>query len=146
MLLLKVGSTLYRFARYYTADERYVRRGPPHLVLRVIGPLVILSSVAVLGTGVGLLAVHPGGGLLLSAHKASFIVWFGVMTVHVLGHLREAAISTWREVSQSSRRQRLRLAVLVVAVLAGVGTAAAAVLPAAAPWTQRGPAAGEHRR
>ena len=142
-VLLKVGCTLYRFARYYAGAEPYVRKGPPHIVLRVLGPLVTLSTLAVLGTGVALLAVHPGHGLLLLAHKASFIVWFGLMTVHVLGHLREAALSSWQEIVQSSTRQRVRLGVLVIAVIVGVGSATA-LLPSAAGWIHRSPVAGEH--
>src|SRR3954454_12626189 len=31
--LLKLGSTGYRFARYYMHDEPYVRKGPPALAL-----------------------------------------------------------------------------------------------------------------
>jgi hypothetical protein len=143
-VLLKVGSTLYRFTRYYAGDETYLRRGPPHVLLRVIGPLVTVSTLALLGTGVALLEVRPGEGLLLTAHKASFIVWFGLMTVHILGHLREAAISSWHEVCQSSQLQRIRLGVLVVAVLAGVGTAAA-LMPTASLWTHRSPTVGEPR-
>src|SRR5271166_6667426 len=51
-VLLKIGSTMYRFVRYYTGSAPYVRKGPPSPVLRVLGPLVVLTSVAVLGTGV----------------------------------------------------------------------------------------------
>lgn len=144
-VLLKVASTVYRFARYYTGDEDYVSKGPPHVVLRVIGPFVTLSSLAVLGTGAGLLAVRPGEGLLLTAHKASFVIWVALMTVHVLGHLREASVSSWRDVSHASCRQRLRLAAVALAVVAGVG-AAAALTPIAAPWTDRGQQASDNRR
>ncbi len=84
-VLLKIGSTLYRFVRYYTGSLPYIRKGPPSPVLRVLGPLVILTSVAVLGTGV-LLAVVGRTGPWLLLHKASFILWFGVMTVHVLNY------------------------------------------------------------
>src|SRR5947209_20428521 len=48
---LKLASTMYRFARYYRGSEPYVRKGPPHIVLRVLGPLVLLTTLAVLGTG-----------------------------------------------------------------------------------------------
>jgi hypothetical protein len=85
-VLLKIGSTLYRFVRYYTGSAPYVRKGPPTPVLRVLGPLVILTSVAVIGTGVALAAVGPGNGPWLFLHKASFILWFGVMTIHVLNY------------------------------------------------------------
>lgn len=85
-VLLKIASTMYRFARYYTGSPAYVRKGPPAPVLRVLGPLVILTSAVVLGTGVILAVVGPGSGPWLFLHKASFILWFGVMTIHVLNY------------------------------------------------------------
>jgi hypothetical protein len=84
-VLLKIGSTGYRFTRYYLRSEPYRRRGPPAPVLRILGPLVILTSVAVLGTGVMLAVVGPGSqGNWMFLHKASFVLWFGVMTIHVV--------------------------------------------------------------
>ncbi|MEO8887968.1 MAG: hypothetical protein ABI301_07215 [Jatrophihabitantaceae bacterium] len=142
-VLLKIASTLYRFVRYYRHSPVYVRKGPPHIVLRVLGPLVIVSSLALLGTGIALLYVHSDGGLLLTLHQGSFIVWVGVMTLHVLGHLREAAVATWHEVWQSSPRRRLRLVALVLALVVGVG-AASALLPSASYWINRGPGIGRH--
>jgi hypothetical protein len=86
-VVLKISSTLYRFARYYTGSRPYKRKGPPAPVLRVLGPLVILTSLAVLGTGVILAVVGPGqSGPWLFLHKASFALWFGVMTIHVLSY------------------------------------------------------------
>jgi hypothetical protein len=84
-VILKIFSTVYRFVRYYTGSAPYVRKGPPSPVLRVLGPLVILTSVAVLGTGV-ILAVAGRGGPWMFLHKASFVLWFGVMTIHVLNY------------------------------------------------------------
>jgi hypothetical protein len=84
-VLLKIGSTMYRFARYYTGALPYVRKGPPSLVLRVLGPLVILTSVGVIGTGT-VLAVVGRNATWLFLHKASFALWFAVMTVHVLNY------------------------------------------------------------
>jgi hypothetical protein len=142
-VLLKTGSTMYRFSRYYRGDAAYLRKGPPNVVLRVIGPLVILSSLAVLGTGIGLIAARRSG-LLLTAHKASFIIWVALMTIHVLGHLREAAVVSWRELSQRSRGQRIRLAIVALSLVLGVA-GAAALLPSASQWTHRGPDVGHHR-
>jgi hypothetical protein len=86
-VLLKIGSVLYRFARYYTRSQPYVRKGPPAPLLRLLGPLVVLTSVAVLGTGVMLAVVGPGGqGNWMFLHKASFVLWFGVMTIHVAAY------------------------------------------------------------
>jgi hypothetical protein len=83
-VLLKISSTGYRFIRYYTGSEPYVRKGPPAPILRLLGPVVILTSLAVLGTGVALALAGPGTGPWLFLHKASFVLWFGAMTVHVL--------------------------------------------------------------
>jgi hypothetical protein len=83
---LKIGSTCYRFARYYTGAAPYVRKGPPAPLLRVLGPLVILTSLAVLGTGVMLAVTGPLPGNWLLLHKASFVLWFAVMAIHVLAY------------------------------------------------------------
>ena len=141
-VLLKTASTVYRFAGYYTGRPAYVRKGPPHVILRVLGPLVILTSLLVIGTGLGLLAVRPGhGGLLLFAHKASFILWVAVTAIHVLGHLREAALASWQEVrprpgDPASRRRFARTAALALSLALGLG-AAAAITPHATAWTGR---------
>ena len=87
-VLLKLGSTGWRFVRYYTGDREYVRRGPPLLPLRLMAPLVVAATLAVFATGVALLAVQPGDGFLVLLHKASFVVWFFLTAVHVLAHLR----------------------------------------------------------
>ncbi len=136
-VLLKIASTTYRFARYYLGASEYVRKGPPHIVLRVLGPLVTVSSLAVLGTGIGLIWDRSGGGLL-TAHQASFIVWVSVMTIHVLGHLRSALLETWHEVRRSSRWGRIRLGLVVASVIVGAGLALV-LFPSAAPWTTQHP-------
>ena len=140
-VVLKCVSTIYRFVRYYTGTPEYVRKGAPPLLLRVIGPLVVLSSLAVLGTGVGLLAVKPGDGTVLTLHKASFIIWIVLMTVHVLGHVIQAGRSTvaeYRRMPDPAQRKRraLRSAAIVVSLVAGVGLAAG-LLPTASPWINR---------
>jgi hypothetical protein len=86
-VLLKLCSTIYRFTKYYAGDAEYRRNGPPALPLRVLGPLVILTSLAVIGTGVMLALTGPGPGIWLLAHKAAFVLWFGAMTVHVLAYV-----------------------------------------------------------
>lgn len=87
-VLLKMSSTGYRFLRYYTGDARYRRKGPPELALRLLAPMVVLSTVVVFATGVALLFAGPSSrGTLLPIHKDSFFVWAAFMAVHVLGHL-----------------------------------------------------------
>ena len=87
-VLLKMASTGYRFFRYYTGDRLYVSKGPPQIILRLIAPVVVLTTVAVFGSGIALMFVAPAHrGTLLLLHKASFIVWLGATGLHVLGHL-----------------------------------------------------------
>lgn len=86
---LKLASTGYRFARYYGGSPAYVAKGPPPPVLRILAPGVVLTTLALFGTGVALFVSGARGGTLGFAHKAAFIAWFALMTVHVLGHLLE---------------------------------------------------------
>jgi hypothetical protein len=139
-VMLKTGSTMYRFARYYTGAPSYLAKGPPHPVLRVLGPLVIVSSLTLLGTGLALLTAKPGSaGLLLTAHQASFIVWVASMTIHVLGHLKDAFLTSWRDLREGANspagpKRTLRLTLIALALIFGVATATA-LMPAAASWT-----------
>jgi hypothetical protein len=87
-LVLKLGSTGYRFVRYYISDPVYRKRGAPPAALRLMAPIVVLTSLAVFATGVALLVAGPAGsGTLRGLHKASFIAWIAVTSLHVLGHL-----------------------------------------------------------
>lgn len=87
---LKMGSTGYRFVRYYTANPPYRRKGPPAIEMRLLAPLVVLSTVVVFATGVALLFAGPSErGALLPLHKVSFVVWLIATGLHVLGHLAE---------------------------------------------------------
>jgi hypothetical protein len=83
-VLLKVGSTGYRFVRYYTGAEPYVRKGPPALLLRLLGPIVIATSAGVIGSGIALAIAGPRSPQWIFVHKATFVLWFGAMFVHVL--------------------------------------------------------------
>ncbi len=154
---LKLLSTGYRFARYYTSDRAYVRKGPPAPALRLLGPLVVLSTLAVFATGVALLALGPGSRQpLVLLHKLSFFAWLAVVGLHVLGHLPE--IFGYLSTAAAARRDVLalrspsaggpaprratpalpgaagRAASLAVAVVAGL-VIAVVLLPQFAPWT-----------
>ena len=91
-VLVKIASTTYRFVRYYTGSPDYRRYGPPMLVLRLLGPVVVVTTVVVFGSGIALLLAGPTWrSSLLFLHKASFVLWFGAMAIHVLGHLADTA-------------------------------------------------------
>jgi hypothetical protein len=83
---LKLASTGYRFVRYYAHDPGFVAKGPPHILMRLLAPLLVVTTLTVLGTGVGMLALGPRHhrDLLLGLHKTSFVLWFFLMALHVL--------------------------------------------------------------
>jgi hypothetical protein len=84
---LKTGSTLWRFTRYYTGSAPYVRKGPPALLQRALGPLVILTTAAVLGSGVALAVADPGNGPWLQIHRLSFFIWLAVFIIHLASYV-----------------------------------------------------------
>jgi hypothetical protein len=128
-VLLKIGSTSWRFIRYYAATPAYRRKGPPPPLLRLLGPVVVTLTVVLFASGIVLLVgPHSWRHLLLFAHKASFILWFGAMTVHVLGHLLDTArlaprdwVRRTRDDLAGATARRWALAVsLVVGVVLGL--------------------------
>jgi hypothetical protein len=87
-VLLKFSSTGYRFVRYYTGNPRYREKGPPELALRVIAPMVVLSTLVVFVSGVVLLFAGPSArATWFPIHKDSFFVWVAFMAIHVIWHL-----------------------------------------------------------
>lgn len=124
---LKLASTGWRMLRYYLGGEEYVRRGPPHVVLRMlVAPVIVLSTLILFGTGVALLALGQTSGTVVGLHKASFVVWLGAAGVHVLGHvLKLPGLLRARAPGIA-----LRLSLVAAAVVAGAFLATA-TLPAA---------------
>jgi hypothetical protein len=155
--LLKTASTGWRVVRYYTGNQPYRTAGPPPMVLRVLGPLVVLGTLAVLGTGLALVALGPVAGrapLLtvlgfpvstLTLHQGTCVVWAVVTGGHTLGRLVPAGrIITGRAEGRISGRWP-RIAVQVGA-LAVAGLAAILLYGPANPWfTDAAHHPGHHR-
>ena len=135
IVLLKLGSTGYRFVRYYTGNPDYVEAGPPPLLLRLLGPIVVVSTLVLLGTGLALVAMGPSARGVLLLHKASFVVWLGALGAHVLGHLQRVQRAVRAECTDRDERGPAgwRLLLVAAAVVAGA-VAAVALLPDSAPW------------
>src|SRR6266480_7264874 len=87
-LAVKIGSTFYRFLRYYTRSPAFVRRGPPRLALRVLAPLLISTTLVVIGSGIGLVVTGPrSAGPLLPLHGISVLVWLPLIAIHVFAYI-----------------------------------------------------------
>jgi hypothetical protein len=132
-VLLKAGSTGYRFVRYYAGAPDYRRKGPPNPLLRLIGPFVLLSSLAVLGTGVLLAFAGPGNRQFLFLHKASFVIWFVLMTIHVLAYVWRVPGLIAADRRRPATGRAARWAAVAVALASSV-ILAAATLHLAALW------------
>jgi hypothetical protein len=140
--LAKTATTGWRIVRYYTGHEAYRRAGPPPMPLRVLGPLVVLSTLSVLGTGVALILLGPDASrttLLtvlgyrvdtLTLHQGTFIVWATATGLHTLGRLVPAVRILRRPTVPGGRPRGVVLAAttLVAAVTAML------ILTASGPW------------
>lgn len=147
--VLKIGSTLYRFTRYYTGAPTYHRAGPPPLLLRVLGPVLVLATVGVIATGVTLIFTgdHRDDGWL-TLHQTFFWIFVIVLGVHLVGHLWQAITAGQAELRDhlrgpAARNRHWRLGLLTVSLIVGVA-AAILLLPHAAAWTNRPDVGGEH--
>lgn len=150
--LAKTATTGWRVVRYYTGAAAYRKAGAPPLLLRLLGPAVVVGTLCVLGTGLVLVALGPGPGraaLLvvigqrvsaLTLHQAAFAVWGGATGLHVLARLVPAV-----RLALPSRRDGARLpgglpragALLATGALAAL--VAAVVLGLATGWTSTRP-------
>jgi hypothetical protein len=135
VVALKLGSTGYRIYRYYTRRGDYVAAGPPHLLLRLLGPVVALTTAALLATGIVLIVQKPGNGLTLLLHKASFAVWVAALSAHVLAHVSRLPRVLRSDLSgrEAVAGSRARLLLVAGAVVIGA-IAAVALLPLSAAW------------
>jgi hypothetical protein len=142
--IVKAGTTSWRVVRYYRGEPSYVRAGPPPLLLRVLGPLVVFGTFTVLGTGllVTLLgrgaAERPyfhllGNGVSpLTLHQASVVAWAATTGLHVLARLASAL----RLAGARSHLPGVRARVVVLAVVALIAAIlTVAVLASATDWT-----------
>lgn len=125
VVALKLASTGWRFLRYYLGSDAYRRAGPPHPVLRALGPVLYLSTLALFASGILLFFAGPGAPpALYWAHKASFVVWGVAIAIHVSSHIVRAfrfarRDATWRRRGHLPHA-RLRQGLVVLSVALGL--------------------------
>jgi hypothetical protein len=142
-LLLKLGSTGYRFVRYYRRDAAYRAAGPPITPMRILAPVLVLLTLIVLGSGVALVfSGTRNGNPLMFIHKASFILWFIVAAIHILYYLVRVPRILGAEMrpprGRSVANRGLRFAALAGALVVGVGLGVA-FIPLAHAWEHKNP-------
>jgi hypothetical protein len=130
--MVKLGSTGYRMASYYAGSRAYRRAGPPRLPLRLMAPILVASTIAVLASGVALLAAGHKSSTVLTIHKLSFIVFGVVLAAHFLAYIAQVVDSVRSDWS-ASRRHAVpgagARAMLVAAAVGGGAALALALLP-----------------
>jgi hypothetical protein len=160
--LSKTASTTWRFARYYSGHRAYQQAGPPPTLLRFLGPLVVLSTLGLLISGVTLIIMGPTTGRrssvwalgldMLTVHQALFIAFCATTGLHVLARFVPAVLLVSGHVGRDGAVPRQvpgragRLATLALAVAVGALTAVLVVHGEGA-WqhdrhVDRGPRAG----
>ncbi len=130
-VLVKLGSTGWRFLRYYSGHPVYLRKGPPATALRVMAPFLVLSTVVLFASGIALVVIHRPNGWLYVVHRYDFLLWFAVLAVHVLAYMWQVPGIVRRDLSRrrpyrlrSPGGRLLRLWLVSGSVVAGVLIAA----------------------
>jgi hypothetical protein len=139
-VLLKLGSTGYRFARYYSGSRTYRAKGPPLLPLRLLAPVLVASTIVVLVTGVLLLAAGHKSDTVLLIHQASFVVLAVVLVVHFLAYVPRvfrSLLTDWGVARRQAVPGAGLRAMLLAAAVGGGAALALALLPVMTAWHGR---------
>jgi hypothetical protein len=149
--LLKTASTGWRMARYYRGNSDYRHAGPPPMLLRILGPGVVLSTLGLLASGLMLILLgrdrsrsvlftaHGQRVDWLTAHQGLFIVWAVLTGLHVLGRTVPALqLTIFRSHSPNNVDGARRRAAILIGTVAVAGLVAAFVLSASGSWQHRG--------
>lgn len=144
--LVKTATTGWRLVRYYSGSAPYVQAGPPPMLMRLLGPLVVATTLTLLATGLTLVGLgqeatyRPLVTVLgfsvswLTLHQASFIAWAVATGLHVLGRLVPALRLARVPAGRHRDGGASRLVVLVGTLLAA-SLLAWFVLGLAGSWT-----------
>jgi hypothetical protein len=128
-LALKLASTGYRFVRYYIGDQLYRHAGPPQLFMRLLAPIVVVSTLVLFATGLELWFFGLRfGSIWIEAHKLAFMVWLPAIGVHVLAYLSRTGHAALEELSASQLAGAVtRRSLVVGSLVAGVVLAIASL-------------------
>ena len=137
-IALKMASTGWRFARYYTRNQAYRLKGAPQLLMRLLAPLLVAATLVLFGSGVALGVVH-GHALQVARdlHGPASVVWLVLLGIHVLVYALRALHAAGADLRARTRRDvagpRIRASLAVAAVAAGL-VVGLATLPVQDHW------------
>lgn len=124
---VKLAAVGYRFARYYTRNRAYHEAGPPRPLLRIIAPLLVLSTVVLFASGVEMWSFRNQFGIpWIAVHDVSAFVFVALLTVHVVAYTREAQRDARADLRTSTDGAITRRALLTGGTVAGLTLAVGA--------------------
>lgn len=147
LVLVKTATTGWRIVRYYGRSAEYQEAGPPPLLLRLLGPLVVVTGIAVLGSGLALIPLGQdtftsfgtfAGHRIdpLTIHQLCFVVWLVTTGAHVLARtipaLQLAGMGPGPRRLVPGKPARIVLVAATLAVAAVTGTV---VVNLSSNWT-----------
>jgi hypothetical protein len=148
---LKTASVGWRIIRYYGGNANYRQAGPPPLLLRVLGPGVVLATLGLLASGLVLVALGPELSRTelisvlghrvdyLTVHQGFFVVWLVLTGLHVLARIVPALrLTVARRDHASAVAGGSGRLVAIVVILAVAVACAVLVLFAAGGWHSSG--------
>ena len=155
--LLKTASTGWRIGRYYRRNPDYHHAGPPPMLLRILGPGVVASTLGLLASGLVLILLGQDSShtVLVTAlgqrvdwltlHQGLFIVWAVLTGLHLLARLVPALQLTVmaKHATTTVDGKRLRTTVLIGSLAIAV-VSAVLVLAGSGSW-RGGERHGPHR-
>jgi hypothetical protein len=148
--LMKTASTGWRMARYYVGSAPYQEAGPPPMLLRLLGPLVVASTLGLLGSGVllvllgeqdshrSLVSVAGLGSDWVTVHQGFFAVWVGATGLHLLGRIVPALRTTVASRTSGEVPGAWMRVLLLVAMAAVAVALAVALVEADGSWVSNG--------
>jgi hypothetical protein len=147
--LLKTATTGWRVIRYYRRNPSYRHAGPPPMLLRILGPGVVLSTLGLLGSGLVLVFLgqsNSRSALItvlgqrvdwLTLHQGLFIVWAVFTGLHVIGRFVPALnLVIFPKLATNGIDGGRNRATILIATLAVAAVSAALVLSASGSWRQ----------
>lgn len=96
--VVKTATTTWRMASYYVGRAPYRESGPPPLLMRLLGPLVVVSTLGLLATGILLVLLGQARAedhvtligfraSWVTLHQAFFAAWAVAAGLHLLGRI-----------------------------------------------------------
>jgi len=135
---LKLASTGWRFARYYTRNSIYRAKGAPQIAMRMLAPLLVVFTILLFGSGVTMGLVHgEARHIARRIHGPASVGWLIILGIHVLVYLPRTLRTVGEELRARTRRAvqgaKMRTWVVVSGLVCGLAIGLA-TLPVQHDW------------